>query len=436
MLNKYYKKISGLRHSLFFKLIIAAVLIAILINFSAIIHFRLLIDKESKSLIQRNLKNYLEYIVKDLEHPPDKEKAIRISDNYGFKIRYESKNLLWQTHENMPDINTIKQSGHFRNKDHGHYKKNMYYIIDKKEGSYLFMIEFDKPPPHIRRLFFSMISILTLILVAAYLIIRKILKPVKWLSKGVKDISSGNFNTHLPETRKDEFGNLIKSFNLMTKEVQRMITLRERLLIDVSHEMRTPLARIKIALEMMKKNSKKKRIEEDVKELETMINEILETEKFREGFSKAELKPVNFEKLIKDEADKLKPIYSKVKFNLNSIKNAEYKGNQDSLRTALKNILENAFKYANEIKNPEVFVILGKKENKIIISIEDNGPGIYKKDMKNVFEPFYRTDKSRSRKTGGYGLGLSIAKKIIEAHKGEIILKKRKLGGTKVVVLL
>ncbi|MDH5720673.1 MAG: HAMP domain-containing histidine kinase [Spirochaetia bacterium] len=430
------KKIKQIKNSLFSKLLIIALIMGLLINITAIIHFWTFANRETRHIAHKNMRNYLEFIIKDLGEPPNQTKAKEIAEEYKLKIRYKSSSFEWSTHEDMPSPKDIKENAHYKGRSFGHYNKHMYYSIEKENGSFLFMLDFEKPPPHEKRWMMSLIVVLSFILLTGYFLVKKVLMPVTWLSQGVKKISKGDFYVQIPENRKDELGALIRSFNEMAKEIKRMITLRERLLTDVSHEMRTPLTRLKLSLEMMKPNSRQKSLREDVRELEMMLTEILETERLNSKYYMNKIRIFDLELLLRNISKYIKDIYPKVKYEFINKGVKKIKGNEELLKRAFSNILENAFKYASQNINSKVIVNLENKTDSIQLSISDNGPGISKKEIINIFEPFYRTDKSRARETGGYGLGLSIVKKILDLHNANISVKSSIKKGSVVVVNL
>ena len=138
----------------------------------------------------------------------------------------------------------------------------------------------------------------TLILAGAYLIMRWILRPLKWLTQGVEHVSRGNLDHMVPVKRKGELADLAKAFNNMTQQFKEMLHARERLMLDVSHELRSPLTRLKVALEFLPESDAKESLKEDVVIMETMITEILETARLRNGYATLNLKETDLVPLV------------------------------------------------------------------------------------------------------------------------------------------
>jgi signal transduction histidine kinase len=267
-----------------------------------------------------------------------------------------------------------------------------------------------------------MFAILLLFLLAIfffhYLLIKHILKPVNWLDAGVNEVGQGNLSYQIPVKSNDELGKLSSSFNSMITQINQMIKSKDQLLLDVSHELRSPITRMKIALEFLKKEKVRKSIEDDLKEMEYMIEEILETERLKGVYGKLTLKKSNLIEIIKTISFEYKG--KKPYIDISALPDSVILDlDEERIKTVLKNILENAFKYSLP-DSRAIKIKVDEKEQSADLFITDDGIGVPEEHIPYLFEPFYRTDKSRSKDTGGYGLGLSLCKKIIEAHNGEI----------------
>ena len=209
-----------------------------------------------------------------------------------------------------------------------------------------------------------------------------------------------------------------------------MIHAKEQLLLDVSHEIRSPLTRIKVALEFVPDGNTKKSIREDLSEVEKMIMEILETERLNSDHGKLYLKKANVSVIIKEVLQDFQNRSPGVK--LTSVPKGVFLNiDIDRIKTVLKNVIENSLKYSKPESQP-VEISIDEEEKAVVIRIKDYGSGIPKEELPYIFEPFYRIDKSRSKETGGYGLGMSLCKKIMEAHGGTIEINSELNIGTTV----
>ncbi|MDF1550759.1 MAG: ATP-binding protein, partial [Bacteroidales bacterium] len=247
-------------------------------------------------------------------------------------------------------------------------------------------------------IFFLMVVLVILFSLAAFFI-HRVIAPIHEIDRGVKEISKGNLDVVLSVPREDELGKVATAFNNMTVELKKMIKSREQLLLDVSHELRTPITRAKIALEIMQDSSEKDSVIEDLREMEIMISELLETERLKSGKASLNLVKTNVKHLLQGIVSNFMNFNNRLK--LHPVSPQLYISvDQAKIITVLKNIIENALKYSEESAKPvEINVI--DKESSVIIQVEDYGHGIPQDKMDLLFEPFYRVDNSRSRKTGG-----------------------------------
>jgi signal transduction histidine kinase len=201
-----------------------------------------------------------------------------------------------------------------------------------------------------------------------------------------------------------------------------MIQAREALLSDLSHELRSPLARMQVSTEFIEKPELRENIKDDLREMESMVSEVLEGARLSSPHAGLETKELNLSELLSALTSKydfqkpgvvfvsrLEPGYARII------------ADEERLRSAIRNLVENALKYSSHQDKP-VEVTLGTHKDGVEITVLDHGVGIPQSEQTRVFEPFYRVDKSRTRSTGGYGLGLNLCKKVIEAHGGTISL--------------
>jgi signal transduction histidine kinase len=272
-----------------------------------------------------------------------------------------------------------------------------------------------------------MVLFISVILVLLYFLLRKLLRPLKDLSLAVQRIGDGDYNVKIPVQRKDELGELAESINEMSSKIDSSIKAKEQLLIDVSHELRSPLTRIKLGLEV---GSPKEKIEEDVNEMQHMVQGLLENYRADSTLAAIKFEKVNAAELLEETVDEYEdaPRIELTKSKDEIYVNADF----EKLQIVFRNLIDNALKYSTD----NVKIDIKEQSGEVLIWFKDNGIGIAAEDLKYIFEPFYRADPSRSRKTGGFGLGLSICKKIIDAHKGEIVIKSHVNQGTEVLLKL
>ena len=204
----------------------------------------------------------------------------------------------------------------------------------------------------------------------------------------------------------------------------RHLNQRSEMLSGISHDLRTPLTRMKLQLALIKDKNLIERFSKDINEMEKMLNEYLQ---FSSESNQEQTEEFEFNGFIQEIISKFNN--SMIKFNKGEEIN--FNGRKLSIQRCLNNLIENSTKFANSIE-----INFQKLKSNVLIVIEDNGPGIPIHERENVFKPFYKIDKSRSEKRSSVGLGLSIASDIIRSHGGKIELSDSKLGGLKATISL
>jgi len=422
--------IGKIQRSLFIKLLLVVMITGILINFLVFASYRILFSAYAKPAFKKNITRYVNDLVKDMGTPPDPLRAKTLSKELFIQIRYESRDFSWATSEQLPPIQQLESSYWDPHTKMGWYRGRFFIVVDGGQGRFLFASDFRQYVSVPGGFMLVLILFLTLILTGAYLSIRRILKPIKWLTEGVDQVSKGNLNPQIPARRKDELGELANSFNSMTRQIREMIRAKEQLLLDISHELRSPITRAKVALEFVPEGATKESIREDLLEMETMITEILESERLNSSPGKLHLKMSNISEVIREVSQDFQSRPPGVK--LASVPEEVFlEIDVERVKTVLKNILENSIKYSKPESQP-IEIYVEDQEKSVWIRIQDEGFGIPEGELPFVFEPFYRVDRSRSKDTGGYGLGMSLCKKIMEAHGGTIEIRSTLNVGTTV----
>jgi signal transduction histidine kinase len=341
---------------------------------------------------------------------PDFERAKQLAEHLDIQMRYEGPGGTWETAPGLPSIAEIRA-------DHWH---DYYVAPGSNGGTYLISWELGRRMRQFHNTMLWLLHVLMLVIVfLAYFALRHILRPLRSLHEGVTRLSEGQLDVVVPRWTRDELGVLTDAFNQMVRRIGEMVRARDQLLLDVSHELRSPLTRIKVALALLPESDKGRRIAADVAEMEAMITELLELERLREGRGiRTERRDLVL--LLREVAESFQDRPPGVRV----VAPQEILLDLDSekIRTVLRNLLENAAKYSLPDSGP-VEISATQNGETAVVRVTDDGPGIPEADLSNLFEPFFRVDRSRSKKSGGYGLGLSICKRILEAHGGSIAVE-------------
>ena len=213
-------------------------------------------------------------------------------------------------------------------------------------------------------------------------------------------------------------------FEKMRKRILRHLNQRSEMLSGISHDLRTPLTRIKLQLAVIKDKGLSEKISKDVDEMEKMLNEYLQ---FTRTGAKDKTETFDIGELLIEIISK----YENKNIEMKCSKKIYFNGRKNLITRCINNLIDNSVKYAEKIS-----VNLEKNKSIIFLSIEDNGPGVDKSEFRNIIKPFYKIDKSRSENKSSVGLGLSISSDIVKSHGGDIQFYKSKLGGLKVTISL
>ncbi len=407
---------SLVRRSILIKLALILFFSGLLVNLIVTAFMFFQMPKRLKNVMHANIDAYMDYLIADIGVPPDTIRAAELSRALSIGIRIDTPDFSWTSHEK--EITKPRKNGLFRPhrprffsrmpfarslNDSTRFEFNIHFVHRDNAGSWRHL---------------GLLAVLTAIFVLHFWLVKKILKPIKYLSRGVKSISAGNLEQNIPRMSDDELGRLTDGFNTMVQNIKQRILARDQLLLDVSHELRSPITRIKIAMEFIPDGPKKQSILTDIRDIEKMITEILESERLGHGNGGLSPAPTDIKHLVTSVVSEFKNRRPPVDIQ-QPMPSVILEIDAERIRMVLRNVLDNAIKYSRA-RDENITVKLKKNNTDIRIYISDSGPGIPDGQMPYIFEPFYRVDNSRSHKKGGYGLGLSLCRKIMRAHGGDI----------------
>ena len=263
------------------------------------------------------------------------------------------------------------------------------------------------------------------LIIIALILLKNQTKPLVKLAKAAEKFGKGDYVNDFRASGSQEIRKAAFEFDRMAKRINRHLNQRAEMLSGISHDLRTPLTRLKLQLAMLKQKDVSEKMSKDIDEMEKMLNDYLQFAKTQSQESTASVNLNKLFNLIKKEFDN-----ANISYNDNNV-HVEMKGRPTALKRSFENIIQNALTYGKD-----VFINVQKGNKKVIIMIEDNGPGIPEDQYKNVFKPFFRLDQSRSLNKSGVGLGLAIVEDIINSHGGNVQLGKSKYNGLLVKISL
>ena len=305
------------------------------------------------------------------------------------------------------------------------YEKRVIVQIEKKEGIYEFTIPRRNVYATNSHIFLVWMVISSLLLVSvAVIFMRQQIKPIEKLSKAAQQFGLGKKMENFKPSGATEVRRAAEAYLKMQERIERFIEQRTLMLAGVSHDLRTPLTRLKLQLEMLSDDKTNIELLSDVNEMQKMLENYLD---FAEDVTREKAIKTDLKQMIKEIINSESIENKVIEFNVKNDKPIFFECRAIAMKRCITNLLNNACSYGDDIR-----VALEKKKDVIDISIEDNGPGIDKTDYDKAIKPFIRLDSSRNQNIPGSGLGLSISQDITSNHGGKLIMSRSNLGGLKV----
>jgi two-component system osmolarity sensor histidine kinase EnvZ len=305
------------------------------------------------------------------------------------------------------------------------YKELVDVRIKYENGYFRFIVPKDRLTSTSARLFGLWITVPAFIVVFISLIfLKNQTRPITALAKAAERFGRGENVDEFKPSGAAEIRQAGYEFDRMRKRIMRHLNQRSEMLSGISHDLRTPLTRMKLQTAFIKNEDLANKLTEDINEMEKMLNEYLQftSSSFIEKDELFDLSELMIEIINKyNNKNIAKNIQSRVYLN----------GRKNLIKRCLNNLIENSIKYGNKLN-----IELSKKKTNLVIKVEDDGPGIPENEYENVFKPFYKIDKGRADSKSSVGLGLSIASDIIRSHGGNIKLNKSALNGLEVKIFL
>ncbi len=431
-LSRYFKKI--LPKQLFYRslIIVAAPIIIMQITIS-IVFFDSLWIKTNKGMTRALVDEVAAFIDAYENENNDKEKIINLFNAHlQFVIRYEANKDFPEVHNERwfspidrslrRELKSQKFNYWF---DTTGYKNLISLKLKHKDGYFQFFIPRERLTSTSVRLFALWITLpAVLVIFIAILFLKNQTRPITKLAEASERFGRGEDVEEYRPSGALEIRKAGLEFDRMRKRILRHLNQRSEMLSGISHDLRTPLTRIKLQLAFINDKEITNKLSRDVDEMEKMLNEYLQFS--RSNFTEKSEK-FNLSELIMSTAKK----YENKNILVNQESEIFFSGRKNLIQRCLNNLLDNAVNFSKNIK-----VTQQKVKRSVLIFVEDDGPGIPSTEYENVFKPFYKVDKSRNQTKSSVGLGLSITSDIIRSHGGNIELGKSEMGGLKIKIVL
>ena len=434
-LNNFIKKILPKR--LFYRaLIIVAAPVIILQLTISIVFFDSIWIKANKGMT-RSLVSEIETLFDVYKSDQSKENIKKLTDiykkNFDFVINIKADEKLPKTKSDRrfsPMDRSLRRE--MKSVFHDSYWFDTVTYIDlvdlriqtENEVIQIFFPK-DKIAPSSVRVFVLWLTVPSLLLIfIALIFLKNQTRPLVRLSKAAERFGKGEIVEDLRPSGALEIRKATYEFDRMMKRINRHLAQRSEMLSGISHDLRTPLTRLKLQLAMMEKKDLSEKMSADIDEMEKMLNDYLQ-------YAKSQAEESSTKININDMLKEILKNYDKNRYELNSKETIILEGRKNLIKRCILNIIGNGLAYGDKI-----VIEIRKSLNRAVITVEDNGPGIPKSEYLNVFKPFYRIDKSRGLNKSGVGLGLSISQDIIKSHGGNISLSESRFKGLLVKISL
>ena len=431
-LNKFIKKI--LPKQLFYRaLLIVAVPIIILQLTISIVFFDSLWIKTNKGMTRAlvgEIKTFINAYEKE-EYNKD-SLIILFQEHLDFNVKFEPYKILpkedlerWFSpiDRNLRRELKSKISNYWF--DTTSYKNLIDLKIKYGDGYFQFYIPKERVTSSSARLFAFWITLPAFLLITiAIIFLKNQTRPIINLARASEKFGRGEDIEEFKPSGALEIRQAGFEFEKMRKRIIRHLNQRSEMLSGISHDLRTPLTRIKLQLSFIKDKEISKKLSDDVGEMEKMLNEYLQ---FASSRSAETTETFNLSELLETTIMK----YEKKEITTDISKEVFLDGRKNLMQRCFSNLIDNAIKYSTN-----VYISLRKLNNNILITIDDDGPGIPENERENVFKPFYKIDKSRGDSKSSVGLGLSIASDIVKSHGGNIKLETSPTNGLRIKVIL
>ena len=414
---------------LLFYFLVSMLALAVILGIS----FAQRIKPHVQNEILPNVERYIEYLIEDIGNPPDLAIAQQLADQLPFEIRIEGQGIDWSSSLRLRAIAAydFEPAPHpYDNVYFSHHRRNQFLLIQKQDYQYLFSVDNGFRRGSERR-HWVLFLLLGSILLFLYFVIRRMFRPIEAMSRQVKKIGEGDLEQRIETGGKGELELLAAGINDMSEQIKAMLEGKSALLLAISHELRSPITRMRVNLELLEPGEVQQKLIDDLREMESLIASILESEKLNSTHAPLALECCDLSSLV-EEVISDHSCRGRIRSRMTPI---EARVDPMRIKLLIKNLVDNACQHAGADEKT-IDINLSQERGMVRLEVQDQGAGMDPGDIPRLTEAFYRRDSSRQRNTGGYGLGLYLCKLIVDAHAGKITIESAPEKGTTVIVML
>jgi signal transduction histidine kinase len=396
-----------------------------------------------RSLISGHLALHVDYVRQDIGSPPRLDRALAITRKVPVDMHISGPGVDWSSDPAFPDPKSLQfgPSSYFSSEPSALLDelkgvefavRNDHRFFRFNEGGYEIVVVTPKIADHHTRppLVPILVSFALLLVLLAYLAVRGLFRPIATIRQGAAYIGAGHFGHRIKTRRDDELGELAEDINLMAGKVEGMLDAKRELLLGVSHELRSPISRMTLGLALLDESPSVNALQKDVEEMRSIVETLLDAERLGSSHAALQVTDVSLADLAQDLQSRYFASEPRLQVTVSGAAHARL----DAVRIQLmlKNLVGNALRYSPA--GPVELTIHGQK-GQVEFRVRDHGPGIPADQRAHIGEPFYRSDASRARETGGTGLGLYLARQVARAHGGDLSLVETDEGALFVVAI-
>jgi len=424
-----------LARSLSFRLLVIFVLLGGLFVFGTFKAIQRFYNSDQiRGLISGHLSLHVSYVREDIGVPPRIDRAIAITEKVPVDIRILGPDIDWASDPAFPRLEQLDFASSPRfSEGPGAWADELrgvdfadldnHNFLRMRQGGYEIVVstprisDVSTGPPLVPLILGLGLSLLLL----AYAAVTWLFRPIRTIREGAEHIGQGNFDFRILKTRRDQLGDLAADINKMAGDVESILDAKRTLLLGISHELRTPLSRMRLELEFLDDEEKVESLKTEIREMEKIVVSLLEAERLNSRHAQLSRTHVTIGELINELLD---DFFARDADRISVSLPAEpVTAHIDEARITLllKNLIANALRYSRP-GDGLVELVVATSDSELIMTVTDHGPGLSQDQAEHIGEPFYRSDASRARESGGTGLGLYLATLVATAHGGALKL--------------
>jgi signal transduction histidine kinase len=405
-----------LRHSLRARLIALFLLLALGITAAFVAGMQNALSVGWRGAVRPLLVDYVDRLIADIGSPPSVERAQALVRRLPVTVEITGPQVRWRSHPADARWGPGPGRAAWVQRDDALLSRS---TVDGHRITLGLNVRAWHEAP--RRVGWVTLAVVLLLTAAAYLAVRKLLRPLDDIRAGVQRFGEGRFAQGIPVRRRDELGDLAQEINAMAASIHQMLEAKRALLLAMSHELRSPLTRARLHTELLPEageaGDRRQALLRELEEMAGLVSDLLESERLGQGHAALHREPVDLPKLV---AEAVEESGARVDVDLAG-ELAPVALDRARMRLLLRNLIGNAVRHGGGERRP--LLRLAREDGALVLAVRDFGPGVDEAALAHLSEPFYRTDAARQRSTGGVGLGLFLCRLVAQAHGGRLELR-------------